>query len=45
MGLTEEGADLAQSVLHEVAALIARVGDEAVKAALKEATFRADVLP
>lgn len=45
MGLTEKGADLADSVLPEVVALVERVGDEVVRLALEEATFRVHGLP
>lgn len=44
-GLTEKGADLADSVLPEVRALVERVGGEVVRLALEEATFRLYVLP
>jgi hypothetical protein len=44
-GLTEEGAALVDSVLAEVQALVDRVGEEAVKIALQEATFRKRELP
>jgi hypothetical protein len=44
-GLTEKGADLADSVLPEVQALVDRVGGEVVRLALVEATFRRHELP
>jgi hypothetical protein len=45
MGLTEKGAELVDSVLPEIQALVERVGGEVVKLALQEATFRHHVLP
>lgn len=45
MGLTEKGAELADSVLPDVQALVARVGADIVRLALQEAAFRVEELP
>lgn len=44
-GMSEHGAQQAESVLEEVRALVRRVGQEVVKVALREAVFREEMLP